>query len=82
MEFAGDGPLILGGDLNLRPSQHARRLRELERRYGLAAPTGPKAIDHLLVRGLTWSRSRGAAGARGRGRCASPTTLPSRPRSA
>ena len=51
--FAGDGPLILGGDLNLRPSQHADAFRELERRHGLAAPTGPKAIDHLLVRGLT-----------------------------
>jgi endonuclease/exonuclease/phosphatase family metal-dependent hydrolase len=51
--FAGDDPLILGGDLNLRPSQHAAAFEELERRYGLAAPTGPKAIDHLLVRGLT-----------------------------
>lgn len=53
LAFAGDDPLILGGDLNLRPSQHAGAFEELERRYGLAAPTGPKAIDHLLVRGLT-----------------------------
>ena len=53
VEFAGGDPLILGGDLNLRPSQHAGAFRELERRHGLAAPTGPKAIDHLLVRDLT-----------------------------
>jgi endonuclease/exonuclease/phosphatase family metal-dependent hydrolase len=53
LAFAGDDPLILGGDLNLRPSQHAAAFEELQRRYGLAAPTGPKAIDHLLVRGLT-----------------------------
>ena len=51
--FAGGDPLILGGDLNLRPSQHAAAFEELEWRHGLAAPTGPKAIDHLLVRGLT-----------------------------
>ena len=50
--FAGGDPLILGGDLNLRPVHHAPAFEELERRFGLAAPTGPKAIDHLLVRGL------------------------------
>lgn len=50
--FAGDGPLIFGGDLNLRPVHHAHAFEELERRFGLAAPTAPKAIDHLLARGL------------------------------
>ena len=82
--FAGGDPLILGGDLNLRPSQHAAAFEELERRFGLAAPTGPKAIDHLLVRGLDRGReaARRAGDRDGRGRCASPTTLPSRPRSA
>jgi endonuclease/exonuclease/phosphatase (EEP) superfamily protein YafD len=42
----------LGGDLNLRPVHHRPAFEEVERRFGLAAPTGPKAIDHLLVRGL------------------------------
>jgi endonuclease/exonuclease/phosphatase family metal-dependent hydrolase len=50
--FAGGDPLILGGDLNLRPVHHAPAFEELERRFGLAAPTGPKAIDHLLVRDI------------------------------
>ena len=50
--FAGSDPLIVGGDLNLRPVQHRPAFEEVERRFGLAAPTGPKAIDHLLVRGL------------------------------
>jgi endonuclease/exonuclease/phosphatase family metal-dependent hydrolase len=50
--FAGDDPLILGGDLNLRPSQHAAAFEDVERRFGLAAPTPGRAIDHLLVRGL------------------------------
>ena len=52
VDFAGPDPLILGGDLNLRPAQHAHAFVEVERRFGLAAPTGPKAIDHLLVRDL------------------------------
>jgi len=52
VRFAGDDPLILGGDLNLRPVQHAHAFAEAKRRFGLAAPTAPRAIDHLLVRGL------------------------------
>lgn len=50
--FAGNDALILGGDLNLRPAQHAHAFAEVERRFGLAPPTGPRAIDHLLARGL------------------------------
>jgi len=50
--FAGDAPLLFGGDLNLRPSRQPEAFAELERGYGLAPPTGPKAIDHLLVRGM------------------------------
>ena len=49
--FAQDRPVLLGGDLNLRP-RTSPIFDELERRYGLAAPTAPDAIDHLLVRGL------------------------------
>ena len=44
-------PLVFGGDLNLRPAR-TQIFAELERRYGLGAPTAPDAIDHLLVRGL------------------------------
>ena len=50
--WAGDSPLIFGGDLNLRPAENPDVFAELEAGFGLAAPTAPKAIDHLLVRGL------------------------------
>jgi endonuclease/exonuclease/phosphatase family metal-dependent hydrolase len=51
-DWAGDAPLIFGGDLNLRPIVTAAIFDELRERFGLAAPTAPGAIDHLLVRGL------------------------------
>jgi endonuclease/exonuclease/phosphatase family metal-dependent hydrolase len=51
-EWAGEAPLIFGGDLNLRPQQSPAVFAELRERFSLAAPTGPGAIDHLLVRGL------------------------------
>jgi endonuclease/exonuclease/phosphatase family metal-dependent hydrolase len=51
-EWAGDAPLLFGGDLNLRPRQTPEAFGELERSFGLRAPTGPDAIDHLLVRGM------------------------------
>ncbi|MET0305257.1 MAG: endonuclease/exonuclease/phosphatase family protein [Solirubrobacterales bacterium] len=51
-EWAGDKPLIFGGDLNLRPAESPAVFAELRERFGLAAPTSPRAIDHLLVRGL------------------------------
>lgn len=50
--WAGDAPLIFGGDFNLRPRDDPAPFRELERRFGLAAPTGRRSIDHILVRGL------------------------------
>jgi len=50
--WAGDAPLIFGGDLNLRPAETPTVFDELRERFGLAAPTSPDAIDHLLVRGL------------------------------
>jgi endonuclease/exonuclease/phosphatase family metal-dependent hydrolase len=49
--WAGATPLVLGGDFNLRPRE-TPVFDELARRYGLAAPTSPDAIDHLLSRGL------------------------------
>jgi endonuclease/exonuclease/phosphatase family metal-dependent hydrolase len=51
-EWAGEAPLIFGGDLNLRPQESPDVFAELHERFGLAAPTAPRAIDHLLVRGL------------------------------
>jgi len=50
--FAGADPLVFGGDLNLRPARQPEAFADLERRQGLAPPTAPSAIDHLLVRGL------------------------------
>ena len=50
--WAGASPLIFGGDLNLRPRQSPEAFEQLAERFGLRAPTGPDAIDHLLVRGL------------------------------
>ena len=49
--WAGESPLILGGDFNLRPGQ-TPLFEELATRFGLGAPTGPDSIDHILVRGL------------------------------
>lgn len=51
-EFAAGAPLIFGGDLNLRPAQDPVVFERLREDFGLAAPTAPDAIDHLLVRGL------------------------------
>jgi endonuclease/exonuclease/phosphatase family metal-dependent hydrolase len=51
-DWAGDSPLLFGGDLNLRPAESPEVFDELRERFGLAAPTAPGAIDHLLARGL------------------------------
>jgi endonuclease/exonuclease/phosphatase family metal-dependent hydrolase len=50
--WAGEAPLLFGGDLNLRPEETPAAFAELRERFGLTAPTGPHAIDHLLARGL------------------------------
>jgi endonuclease/exonuclease/phosphatase (EEP) superfamily protein YafD len=50
-EFAGPGPLIFGGDFNVRPRASAV-FDQLEERYGLAPRTAPDRLSHLLVRGL------------------------------
>jgi endonuclease/exonuclease/phosphatase family metal-dependent hydrolase len=49
--WAGSSPLVLGGDLNLRPRQTAL-FAELVDRFDLGPPTDPDSIDHLLARGL------------------------------
>jgi endonuclease/exonuclease/phosphatase family protein len=50
VEFARGRPLVFGGDLNLRP-RTSRVFADLHDRLGLAGPTAPDAIDHLLTRG-------------------------------
>ena len=52
VEWSGGHPLVFGGDLNLRPGRDPAAFVELRERFGLGEPTGPNAIDHLLVRGL------------------------------
>jgi endonuclease/exonuclease/phosphatase family metal-dependent hydrolase len=52
VEWSEGTPLIFGGDLNLRPAPDGRVFDELRARHGLAPPTAPGSIDHLLVRGL------------------------------
>lgn len=50
--WAGETPLLFGGDLNLRPAENPEAFEQLAERFGLAGTTGPDAIDHLLVRSL------------------------------
>lgn len=44
-------PLVLGGDFNIRPRRSPAAFERLQNELGLAPPTGPNHIDHLLVRG-------------------------------
>ncbi|MGE5636683.1 MAG: endonuclease/exonuclease/phosphatase family protein [Nocardioidaceae bacterium] len=52
LEWAGRDPLVLGGDLNLRPARQPDAFTLLRERFGLGQPTAPGAIDHLLAHGL------------------------------
>ena len=62
--WAGDSPLVLGGDFNARP-ETSGVFAELERLYGLTGTTADGAIDHLLVRGpRILDRAEAWAGAR------------------
>ena len=49
-------PLILGGDLNLRPAETNDLRDPRGTRHGLARRHGPDALDHLLARGLSRRR--------------------------
>jgi endonuclease/exonuclease/phosphatase family metal-dependent hydrolase len=52
-DWAGDSPLLFGGDLNQRPAENPAVFAELAQRFGLSTPTtAPDGIDHLLARGL------------------------------
>jgi endonuclease/exonuclease/phosphatase family metal-dependent hydrolase len=50
--WADGSPLLFGGDLNLRPAQDPEVFAELGERFGLSGAIAPRAIDHLLTRGL------------------------------
>ena len=53
LEWAGESPLIFGGDFNLRPAKQTRIFKQLREELGLGGPpTAPDAIDHVFVRGL------------------------------
>jgi endonuclease/exonuclease/phosphatase family metal-dependent hydrolase len=58
IEWARGAPLLLGGDLNLRP-RDSSVYRDLER-LGLRRPTAPDSLDHLLGRNLTPVRAASA----------------------
>jgi endonuclease/exonuclease/phosphatase family metal-dependent hydrolase len=51
-EWAGDSPLLFGGDLNLRPAEDPAAFEALRERFGLDGQTHPRAIDHLLAHNL------------------------------
>lgn len=52
VSFAGEGtPLVLAGDFNVRPGR-SDVFERLDREFGLTGPTGPDAIDHILVRNV------------------------------
>ncbi len=50
--WAGARPLVFGGDLNARPAVSPELFEHLVRRAGLAPPTAPDSVDHVLGRGL------------------------------
>jgi endonuclease/exonuclease/phosphatase family metal-dependent hydrolase len=50
-EWAGDVPLVYGGDLNIRPGKAPEAFTELRSRFGLEGEAPPTAIDHLFARG-------------------------------
>jgi endonuclease/exonuclease/phosphatase family metal-dependent hydrolase len=52
VEWEPHAPLVLGGDMNLRPREHPWAFEELRARFGLAPPTADDAVDHVLARGL------------------------------
>ena len=81
-EWAGDAPLLFGGDLNLRPGESPGVFDELRERFGLAAPTGPRR-DRPPARPRAWrssSRPRPWPPERRELRAGRPGPAPLRPR--
>jgi endonuclease/exonuclease/phosphatase family metal-dependent hydrolase len=52
VDWAGDVPLVFGGDFNLRPRENPGPFERLRERFGLREPTAPGSLDHVLGRGL------------------------------
>ncbi len=52
VRWAGADPLILGGDLNLRPATSPLAFTALSAELGFSEPGERDSIDHLLARGL------------------------------
>jgi endonuclease/exonuclease/phosphatase family metal-dependent hydrolase len=52
IEWSADRPLVFGGDFNVRGVVEPWIYERLRDDLGFSDPTGPKLIDHLLVRGL------------------------------
>jgi endonuclease/exonuclease/phosphatase family metal-dependent hydrolase len=51
LKWAGDSPLVFGGDFNVRPGK-SEVYDELTSRFGLEGNTASDSIDHLLVRNV------------------------------
>jgi endonuclease/exonuclease/phosphatase family metal-dependent hydrolase len=51
LRFAGEGPLVFGGDFNVRP-RASDVFDQLAQRFGLAPSTAPDRLSHLLMRGV------------------------------
>jgi endonuclease/exonuclease/phosphatase family metal-dependent hydrolase len=51
VHWAGESPLVFGGDFNIRPRKSGEVFAELHDYYGFTEPTEEGAIDHLLLRG-------------------------------
>jgi endonuclease/exonuclease/phosphatase family metal-dependent hydrolase len=47
-----DTPLVVGGDMNVRPREQPWVFEELRATFGLGSPTADDAVDHLLARGV------------------------------
>jgi endonuclease/exonuclease/phosphatase family metal-dependent hydrolase len=52
VDWAGEDPLLLGGDLNLRPARDPARFQWLREALRFSEPSESEGIDHLLARGL------------------------------
>jgi endonuclease/exonuclease/phosphatase family metal-dependent hydrolase len=52
VDWAGEAPLVFGGDFNLRPRENPAAFERLRDRFGLHEPTAPGSLDHVLGRGL------------------------------
>jgi len=52
VRWADGAPLLFGGDLNLRPAEYPVAFERLRDEFALTGTTGPRAIDHLLTRGI------------------------------